>query len=168
MTPIATPTLDLDGLPETRRILRQFEPDLLKRLDLRIGRLTRDLKTGAEAKFSRTGAEGNAYRIRTRNRIDGFSKSVTTERGSVAPGEKWSTEPGVLAAIFEFMAAPRDAQPQNVPRVRSLIATLNARYGTPGRFLWAAWDDAGGRYLDEATVEVEAVEAEYSARLRAT
>lgn len=163
----ATTAIDVAGLPQTRSLLGRFAPDLLKRLDGRLNSVARDLKAGAQARFEHTGASGSAYRIITRNRVDGFSKSVTTASGSVSAGEKWSSEPGVLAAIFELMAAPRDARPQNVQRVRSLIATLNERYGTPGRFLWEAWDDSGGRYLDEATAEVEAVEAEYAARLRA-
>jgi hypothetical protein len=159
--------IDLVGMPQTRALLRRFEPDLLKRLDGKLNSVARNLKAGAQANFERTGASGNAYRIRTRNRVDGFSKSVMAAGGSVARGQKWSTEPGVLAAIFELMAAPRDAQPQNVPRVRSLIATLNERYGTPGRFLWEQWDDSGDRYLSEIGAEIEAVEAEYTARLRA-
>lgn len=162
----ATTAIDLAGLPETRRLLRQFEPDLLKRLDARMNATARDLKAAAQTNFAHTGADGNAYRIISRNRIDGFSKSITTASGSVAPGQKWSTEPGVLAAIFELMAAPRDAQPQNVPRVRSLIQTLNERYGTPGRFLWEAWDDSEGGYAEEVAAEIKAVEAEYAARLR--
>lgn len=161
-------SIDLAGLPQTRSLLRRFEPDLLKRLDSKLSSVARDLKSGAQANFERTGASGTAYRIRSRSRVDGFSKSVTTEGGSVAPGRKWSTEPGVLAAIFELMNGPRGAQPQNVPRVRSLIATLNERYGAPGRFLWEEWDDSGDGYLSEIDAEVKAVEAEYTARLRAS
>lgn len=162
----ATTAIDVVSL-ETRRLLKRFEPDLLTRLDRKLNTVARDLRTGAQAHFSSTGASGDAYRIITRSRIDQFSKSVTTASGSVSPGEKWSTEPGVLAAIFELMASPRDARPQNVPRVKSLIATLNERYGTPGRFLWQAWDDDGEGYLREVSAEAEAVEAEYTARLRA-
>ena len=158
--------IDLAGMPETRALLKRFEPDLLKRLDSKLNSVARSLKAGAQANFSHTGADGTAYRIITRNRIDGFSKSVTTASGSVPAGERWSSEPGVLAAIFELMAAARDAQPQNVPRVRSLIATLNERYGTPGRFLWEEWDDSGDQYMDEVDAEIKAVEAEYTARLR--
>lgn len=165
---MASTAIDLANLPETRSLLRRFEPDLLKRLDGKLNSVARDLKSGAQANFERTGASGSAYRIRSRSRVDGFSKSVTTEGGSVAPGQKWSTEPGVLAAIFELMSGPRDAQPQNVPRVRSLVATLNERYGAPGRFLWEEWDDSGEGYLSEIDAEVKAVEAEYSARLRAS
>jgi hypothetical protein len=159
--------IDLANMPQTRSLLRRFEPDLLKRLDGKLNSVARDLKAGAQANFEHTGASGTAYRIRSRNRIDGFSKSVTTAGGSVAQGQKWSTEPGVLAAIFELMNGPRDARPQNVPRVRSLVQTLNERYGTPGRFLWEHWDDEGDGYLREIGAEVKAVEAEYTARLRA-
>ncbi|MDI9598687.1 MAG: hypothetical protein QM323_04200 [Acidobacteriota bacterium] len=165
---MGSPAIDVSGIPETRTLLKRFEPDLLKRLDTRLNAVARELRSGAQAYFERTGASGGAYRVSTRNRIGGFSKAVATVRGSVSRGDKWSTQPGVLAAIFEFMAAPRDAQPQNVPRVRSLIATLNARYGTPGRFLWQTWDDHGQSYLAEIDAEVRAVEAEYTARLRAT
>lgn len=160
--------IDLANMPQTRSLLRRFEPDLLKRLDSKLSSVARSLKAGAQANFEHTGASGNAYRIRTRNRIDGFSKSVMAEGGSVARGQKWSTEPGVLAAIFELMNGPRDARPQNVPRVRSLVATLNERYGTSGRFLWEEWDNSGDGYLSEVDAEIKAVEAEYTARLRAT
>lgn len=164
---VATTAIDVTGIPQARSLLRRFDPDLLKRLDSRLNAVARDLRAGAQTKFSSTGVTADAYRIRTRSRVDGFSKSVTTKGGSVAAGRKWSSEPGVLAAIFELMAGPRDAQPQNVPRVRSLIATLNARYGAPGRFLWEEWDESGDRYLAEVRSAVAATEAEYSAKLRA-
>ena len=73
----------------------------------------------------------------------------------------------MLAAIFEFANAVRDAQPQNIPRTRSLIATLNARYGGPGRFLWQTWDEEGLAAMAEVNAEIHAVESEYTARLRA-
>ena len=160
--------VDVVGVAETRDLLARFEPDLLKRLDRRLNAVARNLRSGAQANFERTGASGNAYRIRTRKRAGGFSKSVMAEGGSVPAGVKWSTEPGVLAAIFELAAAPRDARPQNVERTRSLIVTLNARYGTPGRFLWEAWDDDGDGYLAQVGAEIKAVEAEYTRRLQAT
>jgi hypothetical protein len=150
---------------ETRALLARFEPDLLKRLNLRTGAIARNLKAGAEANFSRTGASGG-FRIRTRNRVAGFSKSVTTQPGSISPGEKWSSEPGVLATILEFANGVRDSLPQNVKRTQSLIATLNARYGPPGRNLWHAWDQQKGVALPALAAEVKAVEDEYTARLR--
>ena len=164
---MAATAIDVVGVPQTRALLARFEPDLMKRLDSRLGAVTRDIKAGAQARFERTGASGTAYRVRSRSSVGRFSKSVTTVPGSVPAGEKWSSEPGVLAAIFELMNAVRDAQPQNVERTRSLIRTLNERYGTPGRFLWETWDERGEGALKEVEAAVREVEAEYTARLRA-
>jgi hypothetical protein len=72
----------------------------------------------------------------------------------------------VLAAIFEFANGVRDARPQNVQRTKSMIATLTARYGEPGRFLWAAWDERTVASLAAVGAEIKAVEAEYSKRLK--
>ena len=158
--------VEVSGLTETRALLKQFEPDLLKRLDLRLTVVARDLKSGAQSNLEKTGVSGSAYTIRTRNRVSGFSKSVKADFGSVAPREKWSSDPSVLAAIFEFANGVRDARPQNVQRTKSLIATLNARYGEPGRFLWAAWDERKVAALASVDAEIKAVEAEYTERLR--
>jgi hypothetical protein len=154
-----------EGLTETRALLRRFEPDLLKRLDLRVSLVARKLKSGAQANFEQTGASGDAYRIRTRNRVYGFSKSVSADFGSVGAREHWSTEPGVLAAIFELANGVRNSLPQNVQRTKSLIATLNSRYGSPGRFLWQAWDDISAASLASIVTEIKDVEAEYTARM---
>lgn len=155
----------VEGLIETRTLLRQFGPDLLKRLDVKVNLVARRLMSSAEQNFAETGVPGGAYRIRKRNSVNKFSVSVITRPGSVSAGEKWSSSPGVLAAIFELANAVRNAKPQNIPRTKNLLATLNARYGRPGRFLWQAWDDE--KEADMATVdaEIRAVEAEYTERM---
>jgi len=166
---VGSSAVHIEGLRETRALLKKFEPDLLKRLDLRIGAVARDLKSGAQANLEKTGVGGPpAYRIKTRNRVSrgGFSKAVLADFGSVSPKERWSTDPSVLAAIFEFARGVRNSQPQNVQRTKSLIATLNSRYGSTGRFLWSAWDDRKGAALASIDAEIKAVEAEYTARLR--
>lgn len=159
--------VDVSDLAQTRALLKRLEPDLLKRLDQQLNAVARDLRSGAQSRFAQTGADGDAYVVRSRNRVSGFSKSVAARGGSVGAGEKWSTEPGVLAAIFEFANGVRNAQPQNVARTQSLIATLNARYGSPGRFLWSAWDAKSSTYMADVEAAIAAVEAEYSARLGA-
>jgi len=163
---VGTSAVNVEGLTETRALLKKFEPDLLKRLNLRTGAVARDLQSGAQANFDKTGGGGPAYRIRTRNRVSGFSKSVLADMGSVSSKERWGTDPSVLAAIFEFARGVRNSQPQNVQRTKSLIATLNSRYGPTGRFLWQAWDDRKGVALASIDAEIKAVEAEYTARLR--
>ena len=159
--------IDVANIPQTRGLLARFEPDLMKRLDSRLGAVTRDIKSGAQALFERTGATGTAYRVKSRNSVGRSRSRSRPSPAACSAGEKWSSEPGVLAAIFELMAAPRDAQPQNVERVRSLIRTLNERYGTPGRFLWETWDERGEGALKEVDAAVREAEAEYTARLRA-
>ena len=157
--------VDVSGVPQTRSLLARFEPDLLKRLDRRLNSVARDLRSGAQANFERTGASGAAYTIRTRSRRGGFSKAVTTVPGSVGRGERWSSSPGVLARVFEFASGVRNAKPQNVQRTRSLIATLTARYGSPGRFLWAAFDEREVSIREEAASAVREAEDEYTRRL---
>lgn len=158
--------VNTEGIPETRALLKQFEPDLLKRLDRRVNLVARDLKSGAQANFEKTGASGDAYRIRRRTRKSVSSTSVSADFGSVSPGEKWSSDPAVLAAIFELANGVRDSLPQNVPRTKSLIATLNTSYGEPGRFLWKKWDEISAASLASIATEVKDVEDEYSARMR--
>jgi hypothetical protein len=158
-------TVEVLGVNQTRTLLARFEPDLLKRMNADLDVITRKLREGAQRNFERTGATGTAYRTRTRTRVAGFSKGVTTTPGSVARGEKWSSEPGVLARVFELANGVRNAMPQNAQRVRSLIATLNARYGQPGRFLWQEWDEQKAESLAAVKLTVEQVEAEYTRRL---
>jgi hypothetical protein len=158
--------VDTEGITETRALLRRFEPDLLKRLDRRVSLVARNLQSGAQANLGKTGVTGDAYRVRTRNRVSGFSKAVTVDFGSVGAREHWSSDPSVLAAIFEFARGVRNSLPQNVQRTKSLIATLNSRYGSTGRFLWQAWDDQKGVALPSIATEIKDVEAEYTARMR--
>jgi hypothetical protein len=157
--------VDVAGIPQTRALLARFEPDLLKRLDRRLNVIARRLKAGAQANLAATGVTGNGYRVRTRARVGRFSKSVIASGGGYTETH-WGDTPGVLAAIFEFANGVRDSQPQNVPRTKSLIATLNAKYGQPGRFLWAAWDEQKVASLAAVETEIKAVEAEYTARMR--
>lgn len=158
--------VNTEGITETRALLRRFEPDLLKRLDRRVTLVARELQSGAQANFEGTGASGTAYRIRTRARPSGFSKAVTAAAGSVGARAHWSSEPGLLAAIFELANGVRNSLPQNVQRTKSLIATLNSRYGSPGRFLWQKWDDISAASLASIATEIKDVEAEYTARMR--
>jgi len=66
---------------------------------------------------------------------------VTAVLSSGSSGSAWSTE-GRLSAILEFFG---HNQPGRTKRARSCTATLNSRYGGPGRFLWSAWDSVGGK-----------------------
>ena len=47
-----------------------------------------------------------------------------------------------------------------------MLATLRARYGEPGRFLWAEWDDQETQAMADVERTILDVEAEYTARLK--
>lgn len=135
--------VEVDGLLETQYLLKKLKPEALKEMNRELGAIQRELKGKADANFSATGASGG-YKLKSINRADSLVRSVETVGGSVPRGQKWSTKPGVLAQVFELMANVRTSNPKHVQRVQSLIATLSAKYGAPGRFLWQAYDDMGG------------------------
>jgi len=63
------------------------------------------------------------------------------------------------AVISEFAGA---LHPQGVtPRGRTLISTLNARYGEPGRLAWAAVDRRRAQIDAQVQATVEAIERRY-------
>lgn len=156
--------VNVEDLSATRYLLKKFGPDVLKRLDRELTSVARQLKGSAEASFARTGASG-AYMIRTTNRAGSFTKGVTTRAGSVSRGERWSSSPGVLAAVFEFAQNVRNAKPQNVARTRAMLETLSRKYGKPGRFLWDAWDAMSNAALARVHGAVETAERDLSEEL---
>lgn len=153
-------TIVVDGLETTRSLLKDLDATALKQVDKEVTAVARDLKGAAAASFSRmySGADA-AYTIRTRNRRDSYSKSVTTTGGTVARGERWSSQPGVLAAVMEFAANVRTANPATQARTRKMLDTVTARYGSPGRFLWDAWDAMRPDLETRVTRYVEQMEA---------
>lgn len=157
--------VNIEDVAATRYLLKQFGPDLLKKLDRELTQVARMLKSTAQSNLSRTGVSGSAYMIRTTNRAGSFTKGVTTAPGSVPRGERWSTKPGVLAAVFEFAQNVRTSKPQNIARTKAMLATVTARYGKPGRFLWDAWDSMSSGALARVHGAVATAEDELSGRL---
>lgn len=150
-------SVEIDGLLETRHLLKTLRPDMLRELNRRVSGVQRRLKSGAQAKFSVTGHNAD-YRVFSRTRSDGFARGVHLGPGQVARGERWSTNANVLANVFEFAANVRDAKPQNVARTQSMLATISARFGEPGRFLWSAWDDIRAESMEDIRTGVKSVE----------
>lgn len=62
-------------------------------------------------------------------------------------------------AILELAAEGHTAQG------RSLVDSLTARYGQPGRFLWQAWDDQAPAVYGAMAAAVRAAEADINTRL---
>lgn len=63
--------------------------------------------------------------------------SISTTGGSSKGVGSWSYAPaGVKASIFDTMGRRSGGK---TPQAQATIASLNARYGAPQRFLWPAW-----------------------------
>lgn len=136
-------SVQVDGLVTARNLLKQLDANVLKQMDRELTSVAREVQANAAINLaSLSPHSAGAYRVRTTNRQTGFSKSITTTAGTVAKGERWSSKPGALAAIFEFAEKPSGAKPQNVARTQKMIATVASRAPRPepGRFLWAAYD----------------------------
>lgn len=112
------------GLASTQRVLKEIDPHLSQAMDKEIRGSVNAVRAVARAKApSRTGALRRGIVTR---------KGAARRRGSVAWQIRSMSRQG---GILEF------AQVGHTPRGRSLVATLTARYGSPGRFVWEAWDE---------------------------
>jgi hypothetical protein len=159
-------TIDEFQLKRDRDLLRLFAPKVLREVD---AELRGDAQSVADAASSDV-----AHRAQTIHsdptKIDtvgSYKVSVggTSYRGGV-PGTRYSgaLQGNVLkiktwargGSILEFAGKKN---PQGLtPRGATLIATLNQRYGQPGRVLWDEWDKQEPRVL--AAVEATVLRAE--------
>lgn len=148
--------IQINGVKETVEALRAFEPELRKRLNKEIRAALNLVKHGAESRYPK-----GAWRIKisTKNILG----SITTQAGT---REKvWgNSSAGVRAAIFEFAGSVQEGR---TPQAKAMIASLNARYGGTGRFLWDAWDDNARAVLTDIKLSVEAAERDLQASLDA-
>lgn len=114
--------LDVDRVNETRAALGEFEPLARAALDREIRAAINEIRAVASARLSGRGTNTSARGYRVERRRTGY-RLRNVERG---------------AMIVEF--AGRVNPDGLTPRGRTLIQTLNATYGRPGRIAWAAWD----------------------------
>lgn len=152
----ASSNIRVENVKETITALAAFEPEIHKRLNVQIRKAMGRIKTRAQGKYP-----AGAWQVQlNKKRILG---SIRTTPGSSLDATRWGeAAPGVRAAIFEF-AGSRSAGA--TPQARGLIKSLNARYGQPGRFLWAAWDEQGNAVLEEIRASVKSAERELQSRL---
>lgn len=148
--------IQITGVKQTVAALQAFDPEIKKVLTSQIRESLTKTRTRAIGKYPR-----GAWSINiNQKKILG---SISARSGARAP--RWGdSDPGVRAAIFEFAGSQ---QPGRSPQARAMVASLNARYGQPGRFLWAAWDETGADVLDDIRTAVSRAERELQARLDA-
>jgi hypothetical protein len=137
--------VQIDGVANTVRALRTLAPDLSRRMRAKLRAAGGRIARFADAKAPDNAKGGYKVRIRTKSR-DRFAVSVLAISKN--------------AAIFEFAANAKTAQGA------ALIARLS-KFGSPGRFLWDAWDALGGQVQDEMRMTIAEAERALQARIDA-
>jgi hypothetical protein len=126
--------IEVKGVRETIRALKAFEPEIGKELNKVIRTALNDVKAGAQGRYPKGSW---SVRINQKNLLG----TIRTSPGTVGDAKSWGdASPGVRAAIFEFAGKYQSGQ---TPQAKAMIKSLNERYGSPGRFLWDAWDASG-------------------------
>jgi hypothetical protein len=152
-------SLDLDlrvgGVKATITALRNLAPDVKREMDKEIRSVMNTIKAGAESRYP-----DGAWSVKLNaKRLFGSVEAIAGgERGS-----SWrDSGPGVKASVFEFAGK---YQAGKTPQAKAMIESLNARYGSPGRFLWDSWDDNKVKALAQIKDAVLRAERELQTRL---
>lgn len=155
MTERQKANIEITNVKQTINALRAFSPEIEKRLGKQIKEALKVTKTRAEGKYPK----GSWVVGRTNKKLLGY----VSARAGGTRGTSWGdSSPGIKAAIFEFAGK---YQTGRTPQAQGLIDSLETRYGSPGRFLWAAWDETGKDVLDKIRDAVEQAERELQAQL---
>lgn len=155
-------SIEVDGVGQTIRALKAFTPEIHKTL-------TKSIKTALN--FTKEVTEGKypqgSWVVRvTQRKMLGV---IAARGGGGGWGPPWKPlnelAPGSRAAVLEFIGS---AGPAKTPQVAGLLNTINARYGTPGRFLWSAWDETSTAVLQDIRLSVLSAEKKLQAHLDAS
>jgi hypothetical protein len=147
--------IEVTGVKQTIQALESFAPEIKERLNREIRKALKSTETRAQSKYPK-----GAYTVQINKKK--LLGSVTTRRGSVG-GKRWGeADAGPRAAIFEFAGSNQDGR---TPQAKGLIKSLNARYGTTGRFLWAAWDETGKDVLENIRTSLLSAERDLQSKL---
>jgi hypothetical protein len=119
--------IQFDGLSDLLVALKTFEPDVYERLRVSLRDSMR--KVSVRAKMSHKAKHSIAVRPTGRS----VGASLVAMPGPRASKNDWSA-PETRAVIFEFAATSKK------PQAKAAIASFESRFGSPGRFLWAAYD----------------------------
>lgn len=153
----AQTSIEVKGAAATVRALKVFEPELAKGLNKTIRTAMNQVAAGARANYPK-GAW--SVRINQKNLLG----SVMARGGGARASRFGESAPGIRAAVFEFAGK---YQPGKSPQAKGMIESLNARYGSPGRFLWASWDAQKDQVLDTIRQAVVSAEIDLQSALDA-
>lgn len=148
-------SMEITGVRSTVNGLRAFAPDIEQAMDKEI-----------KAALGRTKAVAGMYYPGGKWTVGRSKKKLVGYISATAGGTRGKTwgesAGGIRAAIFEFAGTNQSGK---TPQAKGLIAHLNSKYGSPGRFLWRAWDETGVDVLHDIAVSVKKAEKELQARL---
>lgn len=142
----------ITGVRDTLYAMQQFDPETKKALRKVIREALSETARGAKSEYPQ-----GAWSVSVFNKYRGGQLALgSVKAAGGSRNNPWNTsDAGVRAAIFEFIGSSYGG---NRPQVVNMIQSLTRRYGSPGRFLWDAWDSGGVRRLDDITREVKAAE----------
>jgi hypothetical protein len=138
------------NLQQTNDLLKAIDPVLLRTMD-------KHIRTSMNVVRDRA-------RVLAPSVTGGLRAGIGTRKGRKAGKVAWQVRSqSRQGAILEFAAESKTTQGA------SLVTTLTARYGAPGRFVWEAWDQKKDTVLtgvEQAVAEGEAVVNTELAKLR--
>lgn len=146
----------IDGVKQTVAALKAFEPDLLKAMNKEIRQSLAPVRQRAKGIYP-----GGAWSININSKKI-LGSIAASAGGGLDPNSWGNSGAGTKAAIFEFIGSRYMGKR---PQVTGLIASLERRYGSPGRFLWQAWDEMGSGVLDNIEEAVRGAERDLQANL---
>lgn len=145
------PAVKIEGIEATVAAMKKFEPEMYKRMKVRLRMAGREVSNLANARAPRIAQGGFGTKISDHGRSVGMV--VYARAGSKA---------GMNAAIFEFAknagaasasmksgklkiirkrfaSGPSGGSRPGGPQGAAMVSWLSSDYGQPGRFLWQAW-----------------------------
>jgi hypothetical protein len=132
--------VEIYGLEGLLARLERVDPELSAGLQANIDAAAGEIADEARARIHyRTGRSFRGYYVQKRL---GMVRVRNATAGGVISEFAGRVNPGGLTA-----------------RGHTLIGTLNAAYGPPGRLVWAAWDERRARVVGRVEGLVEAAEA---------
>lgn len=140
-------SINVAHLEQTLYLLGTIDPQLRTALDREIKHAMSEIAAVASSRIAGHGSGASARGYRVERRRGGF-RVRNVERG---------------AAIAEFAGS---VNPDGrTPRGQTLIRTLSATWGKPGRLAWAAFDETKDSVFANINAAIEAVEAQVNARM---
>jgi len=146
------PAIKITGIEATIAALKKFEPEMYKRMKVRLRAAGREVSNLANARLPRIAQGGFGTKISDRGKSVGMvvyaragSKSgmnaAIFEFAKNAGTASSSMKSGKLKTIRKrFASGPAGGSRPGGSQGAAMVSWLSNDYGQPGRFLWQAWD----------------------------